>query len=92
MYLFLEREREGEREGEKRHSVVASHSPPAGDLARTPVMCPDWGSNWRPLGLWAGTQSAEPHQPGLEGSLVPYAVVDLHVCLPSEVQFRTPRD
>ena len=25
---------------------------------------PDWESNWQPLGLQAGTQSIEPHQPG----------------------------
>ena len=34
------------------------------DLARNPGLCPDWGSNQRPFGLQAGTQSTEPHQPG----------------------------
>ena len=42
MYLFLEREREEEREGEKHQCVVATHIPPTGDLAHNPGMCPDW--------------------------------------------------
>ena len=41
-YLFLER-REGEREGEK--DQFASCTPPAGDLAHNPGMCPDWEFN-----------------------------------------------
>ena len=45
---------EGEREGEKHQCVVASHTPPTGDLAHSPGMCPDWESNWRPFGLQAG--------------------------------------
>ena len=36
-----------------------------GDLSCNPDMCPDWESNWRPFGSQAGTQSTEPHQPGL---------------------------
>ena len=44
IYLFLERGREGEREGEKHHCVVASHAPPTGDLACNPGMCP--AGNW----------------------------------------------
>ena len=32
-YLFLERGREGKREGEKHQCAVASHMPPTGDLA-----------------------------------------------------------
>ena len=65
IYLCLERGREGEREGEKHQCVVASHTPPTGDLACNPGMCPDWESNQRPFGSQAGTQSTEPHQPGL---------------------------
>ena len=38
IYLFLERGREGEREGEKHQCVVASHVPPTGDLACNPGM------------------------------------------------------
>ena len=43
IYLFLERGREGEREGKKHQCVVASHVPPTGDLARNPGMCPRLG-------------------------------------------------
>ena len=63
-YLFIFREREGERTGEKHQHVVASRVPPTGDLARNPGMCPDWESNWRPFGSQASTQSTEPYQPG----------------------------
>ena len=44
IYLFLERGREGERQGEK-HWLVASHTPPIQDLAHNPGVCPDWESN-----------------------------------------------
>ena len=46
IYLFIFREegREGEREGEKHQCVAASHTPPSGDLAHNPDMCPDWES------------------------------------------------
>ena len=66
IYLFLERGREAVREGEKHHCVVASSTPPTGDLAHNPGMCPDWESNWQPFGSQVGTQSTEPHQPGLK--------------------------
>ena len=62
--LFIFREREGEREGEKHQCVLASCMPPTGDLAHTPGMYPDWESNRRPFGLQAGAQSTEPPQPG----------------------------
>ena len=45
LFIFRERGREGEREGEKHQCVVASRAPPTGDLACNPVMCPDWESN-----------------------------------------------
>ena len=38
MYLFLERGREGEREGEKHQCVVASHTPPTGPTTQTCVL------------------------------------------------------
>ena len=63
-FIFRQRGREGEREGEKHQRVVASHSPPTGDLACDPGMCPDWELNWQPSGSQAATQSTEPHQPG----------------------------
>ena len=65
IYLFIFREREGEREGEKHQCVVALHTTPTGDLACNPILCPDWELNHPPLGSQAGTQSTEPHQPGL---------------------------
>ena len=63
LFYFLEKGREGEREGAKHQCVVASHAPPTGDLARNPDMCPDWELNRQPLGSQAGTQSTESHQP-----------------------------
>ena len=44
-FIFRERGREGEREGEKHHCVAASCMPPTGDLAHNPGLCPDWESN-----------------------------------------------
>ena len=42
-YLFIIREkgREGEREGEKRQCVLASHAPRTGGPAHNPGRCPD---------------------------------------------------
>ena len=67
IYLFLEREegREKEREGNIKVWLPPACTPPTGDLACNPGMCPDWESNQRPFGLQAGTQSTEPHQPWL---------------------------
>ena len=67
--LLLERAREGEREGETHQCMVASHTPPTGDLAYNLGMCPDWELNQWPFGLQAGTQSTEPHQPGLNSPI-----------------------
>ena len=66
-YLFLEgrREIEREREREKHQCVVASHAPATGEPAHNPGMCPDWELNPQPFDLQGGTQSTEPHQPGL---------------------------
>ena len=64
-YLFLERGREGGREGEKHQCVIATRTLPAGDRVSNPGMCPNWESNQQPLALQAGTQFTEPHQPGL---------------------------
>ena len=57
---------EGEGVGEKHQCVVASRTLPTGDLAHNSGRCPDWELNQRPFGSQAGTQSTEPHQPGLE--------------------------
>ena len=64
IYLFLERGREGETEGENHQCVVASSAPPTGDLAGNPDMCPDWESNQQCFGSQVSTQSTESHQPG----------------------------
>ena len=58
-YLFLEKGKEGEREGEKQQCVVASCTPPTGDLALNPGLCRDWESNRGPFGLQAHAQSTE---------------------------------
>ena len=74
LFIFRERGREGEREGEKHQCVVASCTPLPGDQARNPGMCTDWESNWQPFGSQARAQSTELHQPGpkfLSPSLFP---------------------
>ena len=65
LFIFRERGREEEREGEEHQCVVASCMPPTGDLICNPHMCPDWESNWQPFGSQAGTQSTGPNQPEL---------------------------
>ena len=65
LFIFRERGREGEREGEKPQCLVAPDTPPPGGLAHNPGMCPAWESNQQPFGSQASTQSPEPHQPGL---------------------------
>ena len=62
---FLERGREGEREGGKHQCVVASRKPPTGDLTYNPGMCPGWELNQRLFASQSGVQSTEPHQAGL---------------------------
>ena len=42
-FIFRERGREGEREGEKHQCVVASCMPPTGDLAQNTGVCPRVG-------------------------------------------------
>ena len=49
-YLFRQRGRERGREGEKHQCVVASHTPPTGDLACNPGMCLRLGIE--PATLW----------------------------------------
>ena len=66
VFIFWERGREGERGGEKHQCVVASRAPPTGDLACNPGMWPQWESNQWPFASQSGTQSTEPHQPGLK--------------------------
>ena len=73
LFISRQRVRKGEREGEKHQYVVASHAPPTGDLACNPGMCPDCQLNQRLFGLQAGTQSTEPHQPGLKNVILPFS-------------------
>ena len=66
IYIFLERRREGKREGDKHQSAVASRAPPTGGLTCKQGRCPDWNQISDPLvHRPAGTQSTESHQPGL---------------------------
>ena len=50
-FIFRERGREGERDGEKHQRVVVSRAPPTGDLAHNPGKCPNWESSQRPFAL-----------------------------------------
>ena len=49
LFIFREKGREGEREGQKHQCVVVSHAPQAcaltGDLAHSPGKYPDWELN-----------------------------------------------
>ena len=49
----------------KTYIKVASYTHPTGDLACNPDTCPDQELNRRPFGWQSGTQSTEPHQPGI---------------------------
>ena len=54
---FRDREKEGERMGEKSQYVreisrVVSYTLPSMDLAHNPGMCTDWELNPRPFSLW----------------------------------------
>ena len=42
LFIFRERGREREREGEKHQCVAASRTPSTGDSAHNPGMSPDW--------------------------------------------------
>ena len=73
IYLFLESGREKRGRETSMCSCLGGGPPPhTGDLVHNPGMRPDRESNWRPLGLQAGAQSAEPHQPG------PVCYFDIH--------------
>ena len=67
IYLFLERGEGKEKEREKNQCVVASHTPPPGNLVHNLGMFPDGELNQLPFGLQS--PSTELHQPGIIGSL-----------------------
>ena len=68
IYLFLERQRGGEREGEtvlwERNISGLSLLTHPSQGSRSPGMCPDWKSNRRPFALQSNTKPAEPDQSG----------------------------
>ena len=70
--LFIFRDGEGGKKGEKHQCVVASHASPTGDMACNPGMCPDSESNQPLFGLQVSTQSTEPHQPGPLSPFITY--------------------
>ena len=64
------REKERERNVDVREKhLAASDTLPVRNLACNPGLCPDRKSNQRPFSSQAGTQSTEPHQPGLKESI-----------------------
>ena len=86
-FYFQREGRAGEREGEKHQCVVASCAPLTGDPACNTNMCLDWELNQQPFGSQAGTQSTEPHQPGLE----PLFLKTIQTFLPGVANIKGPR-
>ena len=82
LFIFRERGRERERDGEKHQCVVAFHTPPTGDLVHNPGMCPDWESNQWPCALQSGAQSTEPHQSGISVLFFSNSICSLCVSVP----------
>ena len=62
MYLLLQRREEKEkgRETSVCDRDCTSRTPPTRNLAHNPAVCPEWESNQRRFGSWAGAQSTEP--------------------------------
>ena len=102
LFIFRERGKEGEREGEKHwcvretlHRLVASCKPLTGDPAWNPGLGADQEWNGQPLNLQAGTQSTEPHQPGPQAfslflTVIPQIPNHLHTQLFSIFAFSWP--
>ena len=65
-----EKERERNIDVWEKHPLVASCTPPTGDLAQNPSMCPDRESNQLPFCSQADAQSTKPHQPRAYGILI----------------------
>ena len=80
-YLFVFRERKGERKRERETFVCKRNIdqlplalPPTRDLACNPDMCLNEESNQQPFGLWDNVQPSGPHQSGLKALLIFQAV------------------
>ena len=56
---------EGEKQQRTRDTWLPLIGPQLGTEPHNPGMCPDQEPNWQTFGSQAGTQSTEPHQPGL---------------------------
>ena len=65
LFIFRERGREGENQGEKHLYAVASCTPPTGDPTYKTGMHPDWELNQQPLASQTHAQYTKLHQPGL---------------------------
>ena len=63
LFIFRDRGREGEREGQKHLCVVAPRTPPTAHLACNPGMCPSWQWNRQSFASQFSAQSTEPYQP-----------------------------
>ena len=74
LFVFTERGRKRDREGEKHQFVAVSRAPLTGDLAQNPGMCPDRESNLRPFG---SQDNAQPTLVRTEGTVVPVCCVFL---------------
>ena len=62
-FIYFWTEGKGRRKRGREISVYGClHTPPTGDLAHNPGMCPDWGSNQWPFGSQAGALFTETHQ------------------------------
>ena len=59
------RDRERNIDVQEKHQLFASCTPPMGNLASNPGMCPGRESKRQPLCSQASAQSTEPSQPGL---------------------------
>lgn len=69
IYVFIgfrKREREtGKRNINDRETLIGCLCmPPTRDLPCNLDVCPNWDSNWRPLGGWVDDKPTEPQQPG----------------------------
>ena len=64
LFIFRERRKEKDREGEKHQCVFASSIFLTGDVACNPGLYPDWESYQQLFGSQVSTQSTEPQQQG----------------------------